>query len=169
MRGHEYFHLQLSSRCNILAIVTSPASTPHSSEREAALRLLSSLQRARRTIVAYSEGCAARLGLSFPELLVLHELVHTAHPTVVSRSTGIPPSTISRLLRSLEGRGLVQRAVDSQDLRRFRVSLTREGKRAVARSRECLATSLQPKIGRLGMERVDQLFAALSVLEADEG
>ena len=148
--------------------MTSPGSTLPTSEREAALRLLASLQRARRTLVGFGEGCASRLGLSFPELLVLNELVVTSHPTVVSRSTGLPPSTVSRLLRSLEGRGLVERAVDSQDLRRFRVSLTREGKRVVARSRDCLAASLQPKIARLGMAGVDQLCGALSVLEADE-
>src|SRR5690606_23980538 len=102
------------------------------------------------------------------ELLVLNELVQTSHPTVVSRSTGIPPSTISRLLRSLEDRGLVERAVDTEDLRRFRVSLTRAGKRAVARSRDCLAASLEPKIATLGGDRVDELFHALAVLEADE-
>src|SRR5690606_6088673 len=104
--GHEYFHLQLSDGCNILAIMAPPASSNSASEREAALQLLASIQRARRALIAYGERCADRLGLTFPELLVLNELVHTAHPTVVSRSTGIPPSTISRLLRSLEDRGL---------------------------------------------------------------
>ncbi len=145
-----------------------PTSVPPTAERETALRLLAGLQRARRTLVGYGEACASRLDLSYPELLVLNELVVTSHPTVVSRSTGIPPSTVSRLLRALEGRGLVERAVDSGDLRRFRVSLTRTGKRAVARSRDCLAASLQPKIARLGRERVERLFEALAVLEAEE-
>gem|GEM_PF-2293558 len=166
--GHEYFHLQLSDGCNILAIMAPPASSNSASEREAALQLLASIQRARRALIAYGERCADRLGLTFPELLVLNELVHTAHPTVVSRSTGIPPSTISRLLRSLEDRGLVERAVDAKDLRRFRVSLTRTGKRVVARSRDCLAATLQPKIAHLGGERVAELFGALAVLEAEE-
>src|SRR5690606_32475966 len=103
--------------------------------------------------------------MSLPELIVLSELESTAHPTVVSRATGIPPSTVSRLLRSLEGRGLVERAVDPEDLRRFRVSLTRDGLRAVRQSRNCLARSLVPKIAGLGKERVDRLFEALSVLE----
>lgn len=144
--------------------MTPPFTVP-STERDAALRLLASLQRARRAIVGYSEGCASRLGLSFQELIVLNELETTAHPTVVARSTGIPASTVSRLLRSLEDRGLVQRAVDSVDLRRFRVSLTEQGRRVVKESQECLARSLEPRMGLLGKRRVEQLFRALSVLE----
>lgn len=144
--------------------MTPPFSVP-SSERDAALRLLASLQRARRALVGYSEGCASRLGLNLQELIVLNELESTAHPTVVARSTGIPASTVSRLLRGLEGRGLVERAVDVLDLRRFHVSLTDEGRRVVKESQECLARSLEPRMGVLGKRRVEQLFRALSVLE----
>ncbi len=144
--------------------MTPPFSVP-STERDAALRLLASLQRARRALVAYGEACASRLDLSFQELIVLNELVGTAHPTVVARSTGIPASTVSRLLRSLEDRGLVKRAVDAADLRRFHVSLTSEGKRIVKESQDCIASSIEPRMGVLGKRRVEQLFRALYVLE----
>ncbi len=147
--------------------MTPPTSSLPGSEREAALQLLASFLRARRALVAYGEGCADQLDMSLPELIVLSELESTAHPTVVSRATGIPPSTISRLLRSLEGRGLVERAVDTEDLRRFRVTLTSAGRRCVARSRDCLAAALAPKIAGLGEERVGQLFEALSLLEGE--
>jgi DNA-binding MarR family transcriptional regulator len=58
----------------------------------------------------------------------------------LSRRLGIRPSTLTRNLRRLEERGLVERRADPEDVRAIRVGLTDSGETAAARvTREELA------------------------------
>jgi len=50
------------------------------------------------------------------------------NPTVLSRSQRVSKNTISALLRGLETQGLIRRALDSADLRAFRIQLTQAGR-----------------------------------------
>ena len=49
-------------------------------------------------------------------------------PTVLSQSQRVGKNTISALLRGLEAQGLIQRTLDSADLRTFRIQLTQAGR-----------------------------------------
>lgn len=68
--------------------------------------------------------------------------------TDLGRRLGIAPSTLTRNLRRLEERGLVERSEDPEDARAFVIGLTRAGRAGAAR-----------------VERQDEEFAE-SVLEA---
>ena len=50
------------------------------------------------------------------------------NPTVLSQSQRVSKNTISALLRGLEAQGLIQRTLDTADLRAFRIQLTQAGR-----------------------------------------
>ncbi|GAP16139.1 transcriptional regulator [Longilinea arvoryzae] len=74
-------------------------------------------------------------------------------PTDLSRSQRVTKNTISSLLRGLESQGLIQRALDANDLRAFRIQLTPAG-------RDYLRTNAP--------RRLDAINRMLDVLEPDE-
>lgn len=75
-------------------------------------------------------------GLTFPQLMVLVSLGDGAGPRVVGQlgaGLGLETSTLTPLLKRLEGMGLVTRRRDSEDERRVVVALSPEGTAARAR------------------------------------
>ena len=52
-------------------------------------------------------------------------------PTELARSQRLSKNTVSAHLRSLEERGLIERAIDPNDLRTFRIQLSEEGERII--------------------------------------
>jgi len=66
---------------------------------------------------------------------------------------GVEPPTITKMLRRLEGCGLVDRRQDSEDARSFRVYLTREG------------TSLEGPVARCWERVEERALAGMSVEE----
>lgn len=55
-------------------------------------------------------------------------------PTELARSQRLSKNTISAHLRSLEERGLIERAIDPDDLRAFRIQLSDKGRRLMDHS-----------------------------------
>jgi DNA-binding MarR family transcriptional regulator len=74
-------------------------------------------------------------GLSLTEARILYELAQESDPTAVSlrRSLSLDAGYMSRLLTSLEKRGLVRRKPSQQDKRARLLKLTASGKRIAAR------------------------------------
>ena len=69
---------------------------------------------------------AQSVGLS--EAVVLNALGRgIPSPSEIAAATGIGASNLSRLLKALEERGLVERNIDDKDKRRFRFALTPAG------------------------------------------
>ena len=73
---------------------------------------------------------ASKFGLAVDEIHCLFELVADEIPCVKSLSEvlGVSSSRTSRILKNLELRGLVQRAIKTEDRRKEEVSLTAEGR-----------------------------------------
>ncbi len=70
-----------------------------------------------------------RLGLTYPQYLVLHALWEADGRTVgaVAERLSLEPSTVTPLARRLEAAGLVERRKDPADDRRVRLHLTDAG------------------------------------------
>jgi DNA-binding MarR family transcriptional regulator/GNAT superfamily N-acetyltransferase len=73
--------------------------------------------------------------LSLAEVRVLYELAHAdgATATGIARELGLDAGYLSRMLRSLEQRGLVQRRQSAADGRRSDLTLTRKGRGTFAK------------------------------------
>jgi DNA-binding MarR family transcriptional regulator/N-acetylglutamate synthase-like GNAT family acetyltransferase len=86
-----------------------------------------------RQIGLLHEGLA---GSAFPltEARVLYELAHRERPTATDlcRDLGLDAGYLSRILRSFEHRGLVQKTRSATDGRRSHLSLTARGEKAFA-------------------------------------
>jgi MarR family transcriptional regulator, organic hydroperoxide resistance regulator len=109
-----------------------------------------------------------RLGLTYPQYLVLHALWESDGRTVggVAERLSLEPSTVTPLVTRLERSGLVRRARDAEDERRVRVWLTERGERL---REDCVALG-EALVARAGLplsdladlhERVNRFRAAL--------
>jgi len=91
-------------------------------------------------------------------LLIDEEMGNTSGltPTSISQSQHVSKNTISVLLRGLETQGLIQRTLDSNDLRTFRIQLTQAG-------REYLRQNVPHR-----MENLNQIFSGLDLVEQEQ-
>jgi DNA-binding MarR family transcriptional regulator len=77
----------------------------------------------------------------------------------------VTPPSVTRMVASLEKRGLVRREADPADRRIARVSLTAEGRRTVQRTRTRKTAYLAMKLRKLDESELAVLREALPVLE----
>jgi homoprotocatechuate degradation regulator HpaR len=98
---------------------------------------------------------------------VLRALEHAGplEATELARRTVLLAPSLSRILRDLEARGLVERAAVRSDLRRARIRVSAVGARliaAIAPDSEATYDSITRQFGR---DRLNALFALLNELE----
>jgi MarR family transcriptional regulator, organic hydroperoxide resistance regulator len=94
-----------------------------------------------------------RLGLTYPQYLVLHALWEEDGRTVgaIADRLSLESSTVTPLVKRLEAAGLVQRARNPQDERQVQVRLTDRG-RTIRDECSCLGETL---LERSGMSPAD--------------
>jgi homoprotocatechuate degradation regulator HpaR len=98
-------------------------------------------------------------------LCTVHDLQETEITALAERVFLLPPS-LSRILRDLEGRGLILRRASMQDQRRALVSVTAEGE-ALIRRVEPFLQEMRLEIRKLyGIQRLRALVEMLDGLEA---
>jgi len=109
------------------------------------------------------------LGTSFslPEARVLYEITHHEAPTAtdVARELGLDAGYLSRLLRSLDQRGVIRRTRSSADGRRAHLSLTRVGQTAFARLDQRTQDDVAAMLRTLSAGDQRRLVAALQLVE----
>jgi DNA-binding MarR family transcriptional regulator len=85
-------------------------------------------------------------------------------PSSLSRFQRVSRNTISALLRGLEEQGLVQRALDARDRRRFRIQLTAQGRELVEASAPQRIQYLNHMVSGLSTSERQQLIELLTKL-----
>ena len=85
-------------------------------------------------------------------------------PPEIARSQHVSRNTISSLLRGLEEQGMIQRSVDPEDLRGFRIHLTPSGRDYIHQSAPRRLTRLNHLVGGLSSEEREQLVDLLEKL-----
>ena len=105
-----------------------------------------------------------RLGITYPQYLVLHSLWEEDGRTIggIAERLSLEPSTITPLVKRLAGAGLVDRGRDPRDERHVRVLLTDRGRDLQADSR-CLAEDILAKTG-LTVEQMTALNEQIQAL-----
>jgi DNA-binding MarR family transcriptional regulator len=121
------------------------------------------------------DDCVAPLGLTHAQYSVLASLrgmaVSGSHPSQreLADHTGLDPIYISKLVRAMEGSGLIERSRDDDDARAVRLTVTRTGARiadqAIGRVARLMEQLTEPLGGTSG-ERVQTLAADLKLLIA---
>lgn len=105
-----------------------------------------------------------RLGLTYPQYLVILALRHADGQTVGSLGERLflESNTLTPLIKRLEAAGFVRRARDGADERVVRVFLTDKG-RSTGEEAACLTGEIGPATG-LGAEQAAELQTALATL-----
>lgn len=114
----------------------------------------------------------AAIDLSGPRWGLLLRLMAEEHtgncdgltPTGLSRYQDVSKNTISSLLRGLEEQGLIQRAIDPDDKRLFRIQLSERGRKVMAEAAPQRIQYLNCLVSGLTAGEKEQLFALLGKL-----
>ena len=85
-------------------------------------------------------------------------------PTELARSQRLSKNTVSAHLRSLEERGLIERQIDPDDLRAFRIQLSAEGLRVMRHSLPIHIRFLNDLATGLSSDEIEQLQTLLEKL-----
>ncbi|HWX24964.1 MAG TPA: MarR family transcriptional regulator [Vicinamibacteria bacterium] len=127
---------------------------------------MNSLRRLFQTIHEYSKAMQKKVGLSSPQVWALTVL--NAEPWLslgeLSERMFAHPSTVSGIVDRLEARGAVARAVDRDDRRGIRLSLTALGRRLLRRSPPPVQTGLSEALNGMDRGRLRQLRSSLEII-----
>lgn len=115
------------------------------------------------TIASVSEQVSA-LGLELKELIILDAVGEHPHPAALSERLMIPKPSMTAYLKRLEGAGLVKREIDSDDLRRHRLTITTSGKRLAAKGMALFSEAFGAKLDRLSPSQRATLAELLEVI-----
>ena len=105
-------------------------------DEELCLAIFGSVMRAYHRLHGLASNVASTLDLQFAQMNVIDMLGKLGPVSMgeLARATFIAPSTTTRTVKTLEGRGLVKRQRSINSERVVTVSLTKEGEQVFARS-----------------------------------
>ena len=104
------------------------------------------------------------LGLEVKELFLLAELDDHPHPAGLAEALLIPKPSVTMYTKRLEAAGLVKREIDSADLRRHRLSLTPDGRKAMTKGLALMTKTFGARMGRLTATQQTELQELLEKL-----
>ena len=145
------------------------AQQPHDQQHDEQLAdiadLVLTLARAVRT---QADGDPSLVELSLTEVTVMHYIDHHAgvSPSTVAAATGLQRSNLSRALRALEAKGMVERTADPDDNRQALLRGTVKAAENLTRVRATWARLLGNALASSGQQY--DIASALEVLRALE-
>ncbi|BEP13007.1 MarR family transcriptional regulator [Acidothermaceae bacterium B102] len=106
-------------------------------------------------------------GLTLTQLSTLARVEENepVRPGQLATLEGISPSTLTRLIASLEELGLIERTTDPADGRVSHLQLTDHGRGALDQIRSRRTALLQSRLSQLGPDARASLLAAIPALE----
>jgi DNA-binding MarR family transcriptional regulator len=129
-----------------------------------AARLWSLNYRLLMTIITSVADDVTALGLDIKELFVLAAIEEFPHPAGLATNLCMPKPTVTVYLKSLEKSGFVRRQIDSDDLRRHKLTITASGSRVLARGQGLLSDAFAERMKRLSSAEQSQLSTLLEKL-----
>ncbi len=112
-------------------------------------------------IMAEVEPEVRELGLEMKELFLLGKLDEHAYPGDLARALITPKPSITFMVKRMEAAGFVQRHAEAGDLRRFRLTLTRPGRKAMEAARSALEQAFARRLARLSAKERGELSQML--------
>ncbi|HVE77975.1 MAG TPA: helix-turn-helix domain-containing GNAT family N-acetyltransferase, partial [Gemmatimonadaceae bacterium] len=119
-----------------------------------------------RQIGVLREGLL-RSPFSLTEARVIYELAHheRATATELGEELGLDAGYLSRILRSFQERGLVEKTSSASDGRQYILSLTERGQEAFAQLSAASRAEIEAILGRLSDEQQRRVVAAMHGIE----
>ena len=95
---------------------------------------------------------------------MLGEVEPCRYPAELALRLMLPKASVTLYLRNLVAKKLVQREIDEGDLRRHRLTLTKEGRRVLDAALEALSAAFEQRLKRLAAQERDELERLLAKL-----
>ncbi|MDV6263964.1 MarR family winged helix-turn-helix transcriptional regulator [Rhodococcoides yunnanense] len=104
-------------------------------------------------------------GIETKEFFVLDEIDESPYPAELAAKLMLPKASVTMYLRNLVEKGLVQREIDQDDLRRHRLTTTAKGRAVRARALDTLAVEFAAMMGKIdGGDRIELRRILLALL-----
>lgn len=100
-------------------------------------------------------------GLEMKEFFLLSKLDAHPNPADLARALLMPKPSVTFMVKRMEAAGYVKRAMQPDDLRRFRLTLTPSGRKAMEAAREILDEAFGRRLARLTQAQRAELMSAL--------
>lgn len=105
-------------------------------------------------------------GIETKEFFVLDEVDESRHPAELAAKLMMPKASITMYLRNLVDKGLIQREIDQDDLRRHRLTTTAKGRKVLAQASEALTSEFSAMMGQINEgDRVELRRILLALLK----
>jgi len=85
--------------------------------------------------------------------------------TKIAPLMGLEARSLSRLLKSMEEKGLIHRETDAADKRMVRIVLTKEGKKKKEKARDTVLRFNEAVRGQIDADRLDVFFQVLADIQ----
>jgi DNA-binding MarR family transcriptional regulator len=99
-------------------------------------------------------------------LFLMGVLDDNPEPAQLAKTLLLPKPTITFLIKRLEEEGYVKRANDRADLRKYKISLTKSGRKAMEAGREALTKSLDTRLKKLSEQQRCELYQSIAELQS---
>jgi DNA-binding MarR family transcriptional regulator/ribosomal protein S18 acetylase RimI-like enzyme len=119
-----------------------------------------------RHVGALNEGLL-RSAFSLTEMRVLYELAHRDRPTArgLAKDLGLDAGYLSRILKSFEARGLIERLPCEDDGRQQRLALTVAGREAFTPLDRASSEEVAAVLAKLAPAEQERLLRAMAIVE----
>jgi DNA-binding MarR family transcriptional regulator len=104
------------------------------------------------------------LGLEIKELLLLAEVEAHPHPAELAGILSMPKPTVTMYVKRLEAAGFLRREINAADLRRFRLTVTPEGRKTMNRGLTLLSNAFGARLAQLSTAQQSELATLLEKL-----
>ncbi|WP_437896929.1 MarR family winged helix-turn-helix transcriptional regulator [Sorangium sp. So ce124] len=115
-------------------------------------------------VMAEVEPEVRALGLEMKEFLLLGKLDDHPYPAELARALLTPKPSITFMVKRMEAAGFIQRETEAGDLRRFRLTLTRSGRKAMEAARAILDDAFGRRLARISAGERAELARLLTRL-----
>lgn len=87
------------------------------------------------------------------EMFILHFIIHQkaeVTPSEISAAMGASSARVAMALKSMEGKGLIERRIDQDDRRRIIVTITEHGRSIIKRHHDVIREKIEKILAELG-------------------
>jgi DNA-binding MarR family transcriptional regulator len=116
------------------------------------------------SVIAEVAPAVQGLGIEVKELFLLAELDAHPHPAALAEALLMPKPSVTVYVKRLEAAHLLKREIDCADLRRYKLSLTPEGRKVMTRGLALLSAAFGQRLGRLSALQQADLKSLLEKL-----
>ena len=90
------------------------------------------------------------------------------HPGAISKAVHLPNSVVTRHIDQLVERGLLERSLDTEDSRRIKLTLTKDGQRVTREATRTVCNVIGARLERIPASRREVFLATYADLARDE-